>query len=180
MHILDPNLKYLAATQDISNIDNIRTCIHTHAVFVFQIRPWFSWSQSKPSVWRCPKGQRRRSRRRDREILQCQKPSRQMSNHRPGNIIFFIQLEYVHWRLHLSFHGDCKCSIGYVETKSSHLMDLLIDDLILIVGARVKAYSVNFSVAEFVVSERKVKFLVHFKLVRLWTNTKTWDKLLLN
>ena len=69
--------------------------------------------------------------------------------------------------LDLSFHSDCKCSVGYEETKSKSMMFLLVGNLILIVGARVEASSFIFGIAEFVVREVKVELLIHLKLLHL-------------
>ena len=71
--------------------------------------------------------------------------------------------------LDLSFNGDCKCSVGYEETNSimDPIMDLLISNLILIVGAGVETSSFIFSVAKFVVIEIKVKFFILFELLHL-------------
>ena len=71
--------------------------------------------------------------------------------------------------LDLSFYSNCKCSVGYEETKSiiNPIMDLFIGNLILVVGAGVEASSLIFSVAKFVVIEIKVKFLILFELLHL-------------
>ena len=71
--------------------------------------------------------------------------------------------------LDLSFYSNCKCSVGYEETKSrfNPMMDLFIRNLILIVGTGVEASSLIFSVVKFVVIEIKVKFFIHFELLHL-------------